>query len=82
MPGYAASRAGKRLRRITAPLPLPDIVKRGTVTMRVHDQRDYYRFGEHAFEDVFLTGLEGVKICTVMTPSRVFGMGREPNRRD
>jgi SAM-dependent methyltransferase len=79
VPGYDESRRGNRLREMAFRLPAaPDLLKRGTVTMRVHDARDYYRFSRHTFEDVLLSGLDEVQIRTIMLPPRLVGSGRRP----
>jgi hypothetical protein len=39
---------------------------------------DYYRFSEAAVRDVFLGGLSGVAVRTILQPPRFVGWGREP----
>ena len=81
-PGFADARGGRGFRRLAALLRLPDLFKRGTVTMRVHDApHDYYRFSEHAYRDVILAGLEQTKVWRIMTPPRIYGTGVKPAAR-
>jgi SAM-dependent methyltransferase len=77
-PGFVETRFGNAVRWLASNLPLPDLIKRGTPTMRIHDApHDYYRFSPHAYRDVILQGLDDVRVWSVMQPPRVFGMGRK-----
>jgi SAM-dependent methyltransferase len=51
---------------------------RSTLTYRVHYSFDYYRFSEQAVREVFLGGMERVRVRPVMTPPRIFGHGYKP----
>jgi len=78
MPGYASHPAGDRVRRLFGRVPAPDLLRRGTVTMRVHDPVDCYRFGVDSFEQALLGGMEDIRVWTLMLPPRVFGTARKP----
>jgi SAM-dependent methyltransferase len=77
-PGYRRYRGELRLQRLAARLRLPDVLQRGTVTMRVHDSRDYYRFSEDSYREVIMAGLEHVSVWSIMTPPRIYATGRKP----
>lgn len=78
-PGFDDSRAGRGFRRLGFRLGLPDLFKRSTLTMRIHDApHDYYRFSPYAYRSVMLDGLEDVRVWSCMTPPRLFGTGRKP----
>lgn len=82
-PGLADSRYGRFARRLAFRFGLPDIAKRSTITMRIHDAPyDYYRFTEYAYRDVILAGLQDVHIWHSMTPPRLFGMARKSVDRE
>ncbi len=74
-PGFAELRGESRMHRLARRLGLPDVAVRGTVTMRVHDTHDFYRFSEDAYREVIMSGLEDVRIWRIMLPPRIFGMG-------
>ncbi|RDV37356.1 SAM-dependent methyltransferase [Bradymonadaceae bacterium TMQ3] len=77
-PGFGQEEVGNRVRGLAHKLGLPDALKRGTITMRIHDAPyDYYRFSEYAYRDVVLKGLEEVEVWSIMTPPRIYGMGRK-----
>ena len=62
---------------------LPSDAGQTTSTFRVHTRRDYYRFSRRAVREVFLEGLERVKVVTVLDPPRIIGFGYKPvTRRD
>jgi ubiquinone/menaquinone biosynthesis C-methylase UbiE len=77
-PGYRRYRGELRLQRLAARLHLPDVFQRGTVAMRVHDSRDYYRFSEDSYREVIMAGLEHVAVWSIMTPPRIYATGRKP----
>ncbi|MBA2661990.1 MAG: class I SAM-dependent methyltransferase [Bradymonadaceae bacterium] len=78
-PGFTETPLGNRARAWAFKIGLPDVLKRATLTMRIHDApHDYYRFSEHCYRDVFMAGLDEVKIWSTMLPPRTFGMGRKP----
>ena len=53
-----------------------------TNTFHVHYRFDYYRFSRRAVREVFLDGLERVKVVAVLDPPRIIGHGFKPmNRR-
>jgi SAM-dependent methyltransferase len=77
-PGFSQSRAGNIIRHVAFKLHLPDFIRRGTITMRVHDApADYYRFSEYTYRDVLLAGLSDLRTWSIMTPPRVFGTGQK-----
>lgn len=76
-PGFGTLLGENRMHRFAARMRLPDVLRRGTVTMRVHDV-DYYRFSETAFREVLMSGLDDVRVWRIMTPPRVFAIGRRP----
>ncbi|MCA9214329.1 MAG: class I SAM-dependent methyltransferase [Planctomycetales bacterium] len=56
-----------------------DCVINSTLCFRVHAAPgDYYRFGEQAFKEVILEGLDEIQTCVMMTPPRIIGIGRKP----
>jgi len=78
VPGYGESKLGNKVRGLAFRLGLHDLLKRTTVTMRIHDApHDYYRFSIHTFRDVVMSGLVDVKIWSVLKPPRIFGTGRK-----
>lgn len=79
VPGFVQTKFGNKIRRLGFKLGLHDLVKRTTITMRIHDApNDYYRFSIHSFGEVIMSGLIGVKIWTIRKPPpRIFGMGRK-----
>ena len=78
VPGYAESGRGNALRDLAFRLRLPDWARRGTWTMRIHDApHDFYRFSEYAVRDVLLGGLERIEVWSIMTPPRMYGIGRK-----
>lgn len=78
-PGFTKTRSGDALQRLAFKLHLPDVISRATLTFRMHEEpHDYYRFSAYTFWQVILRGLVNVKVWTIMTPPRIFGMGRRP----
>jgi SAM-dependent methyltransferase len=60
----------------------PTDVGQFTTTFHVHYRFDYYRFSRRAMREVFLEGLERVKVVTFLDPPRIIGHGYKPiNRR-
>lgn len=56
-----------------------DIIQAGTVTLGVHNfPGDYYRFSEQAVREVFMAGLTGVEVRTVLNPPHFIAWGRRP----
>jgi SAM-dependent methyltransferase len=50
-----------------------------TLTFRVHKAPgDFYRFSEQAVAEVFLDGLQDVRVEPVMVPPRIIGSGIKP----
>ena len=47
-------------------------------SMRVHDERDYYRFSPDSYSAVIMAGLEDVRVWSIMTPPRLYATGRKP----
>lgn len=79
VPGYADSVSGNYLRALGFTLRLPDWWKRGTLTMGIHEApHDYYRFSEYALKASVLDGLTDVRTWRIMTPPRLYGLGRKP----
>lgn len=67
------------LLRLFARGPNSDLVRSSTVTLGVHNfPGDYYRFTEQAAREVFMDGLTGVAVRTVMNPPRIIAYGRKP----
>jgi hypothetical protein len=54
---------------------------RSTLTYRVHYRFDYYRFSEQAVREVFIDGMERVRVRSMGTPPRLIGHGWKPRRR-
>ena len=52
-----------------------------TNTFHVHYRFDYYRFSRRAVREVFLDGLERVKVAAVLDPPRIIGHGFKPMTR-
>ena len=78
-PGYRRLRGESVLFRIADRLKLPDVLRRGTITMRVHDAKDYYRFSPDAYREIILANLCDVKVWSIMIPPRIYGLGRKPD---
>jgi len=77
-PGYGVSRLGNSVRKWAERLRLPDLLRRGTPTMRIHEEpHDYYRFSEFSYAEVILRGLENQEIWSIMSPPRIYGMARK-----
>jgi SAM-dependent methyltransferase len=74
-PGFARLRAERRVHRWAGRLHLPDLLVRGTATMGVHGDADYYRFSELAYREVLMAGLRDVKVWRIMLPPRIFATG-------
>ena len=56
--------------------PLPKWLTRSTLTFKVHNAPgDYYRFSRQAVEEVFLAGMNNIRIEVVMVPPRIIGSG-------
>src|SRR4051794_9404263 len=55
------------------------LIGAGPVTLGVHNYPgDYYRFSAQAVREVFMVGLQGVAVRTVMNPPRIIAWGRKP----
>ncbi|OWY59043.1 hypothetical protein B7486_76700 [cyanobacterium TDX16] len=80
-PGYTTHRGERPVHRAAKLLRLPDVLVRGTITMRVHDAADYYRFSEDAYREVLLAGLDDIRVWQIMVPARIFGCGMKPARQ-
>ena len=52
---------------------LPTDVGQTTSTFHVHYRFDYYRFTRRAVREVFLEGLENVRVVSVLDPPRIIG---------
>ncbi|AKC83153.1 hypothetical protein IMCC26134_10850 [Verrucomicrobia bacterium IMCC26134] len=88
VPGYAGSGlrtfAPKRsvlgiVLRVLAKITTTPVLREGTVILGEHNYPgDYYRFSEQAVREVFLAGLVGVSVRTVLTPPRLIGWGIKP----
>lgn len=77
-PGFTETNLGNRIRNVAFKLDFPDFIKRTTLTMRMHDTpHDYYRFSVHTYSDLILKELVDVKIWSMMSPPRIFGMGHK-----
>lgn len=82
-PGYRRTPSGDRWRRIATALGLPDVLRRGTITMRIHRApNDYYRFSEHCYRDVIMKDLRDVRIWHILSPPRIYATGHKPRRDD
>jgi SAM-dependent methyltransferase len=57
---------------------LPTDVGQTTSTFHVHYRFDYYRFTRRAVREVFLEGLENVRVVSVLDPPRIIGHGFKP----
>lgn len=77
-PGYRVVKNESRVHGLARRLRLPDLLQRGTFTMRVHDHFDYYRFSEDSYREVVLGDLEDQRIWSIMMPPRIFGTARKP----
>jgi SAM-dependent methyltransferase len=81
-PGYRKLTYEPMLRRLVARLarfsghPEGWPLQHSTLTLGVHNYpRDYYRFSEHAFREVFFDGMTDVVIRSVLVPPRIIGAG-------
>jgi SAM-dependent methyltransferase len=77
-PGFRNIRGERRVHQVGQYMRFPDIVQRATLTMRVHDNRDYYRFSEDSYREVILAGLVDVRVWSIMLPPRMFGVATKP----
>lgn len=77
-PGYIRLRGETRMNRVGFRLRLPDLIKRGTVTMRMHDKKDYYRFSPDTFREVLMAGMQDVEVWSILVPPRLYAVGRKP----
>lgn len=76
-PGFTQSTLGNKLREIAKFLRLPDLFRRGTTTMRIHDAPcDYYRFSKFCYRDVIFDDCTEVEVWDIMEPPRIYGMGK------
>lgn len=82
-PGFGQSDVGNAVRDLARRLRLPDLFKRGTTTMRIHDApRDYYRFSKFCYRDVIFEGCTQVEVWEIMAPPRIYGIGKLDSLRD
>jgi len=86
VPGFRFYR-WERFKRFLRRLPLPRFLVANalfntfftsTVTFQVHNAPgDFYRFSEQAVREVFFRGANQVRVCLVLVPPRLIGIGRK-----
>jgi SAM-dependent methyltransferase len=77
-PGFVTTQLGNRIRTLAARLRLPDVLRRGSITMQPHGEpHDYYRFSKHTYRDVIFDSFQDVTVWSIMVPPRLYGYGRK-----
>lgn len=77
-PGFVETAIGNKVRKLAFKLNMPDLIKRSTLTFRVHEApNDYYRFSLHCFHDIVMKGLDSVTVWNTMSPPIIFGRGKK-----
>ncbi len=86
VPGFVAARTARWLALIgRAPFVRALLPRRGrsllasTPVLRIHDYpSDYYRFSPRAVAELFMRGLNDVRVISHMDPPRIIGSGIKP----